>query len=364
MWPNCATRLPKIILALIISLALGLLAFYKGQFKPYKNIWLLLFLAYIPFNFLLTPQLNLNIFGLPAESFWVWKSFLFILVFFIAHIAIASHDFKKDEVLSMLNIMVWVGLIISVYAFTQTLGFEQFFIGWGPCATLGNTCLSSSFIALTIPIALYLKRYFVAIIMISMVFFINSQVAYGSMIVSLMFLVATKSKKLTVLMTCLFLAASLTLGVGYFKSSKIHNFVGEGGRFKVSKTIIKDLKTPIVENRKYSFTGFGLGSFPYIFHSKHPEKEMGEIYKEAHNDYLELWYNTGFIGIGLFLAGLFFFIKQTFSLERYNRHLIASFLCALICAGGLFIFQLGAHVFYIIVITGLLLNSKRGDYAG
>jgi len=178
-----------------------------------------------------------------------------------------------------------------------------------------------------------------------------------------MFLVGAKSKKLMITMSSLFIILFLTLSIGFFTSNKIHNFIGGGTgstRFPVWSQIIKDVKNPVEGGSKqYSFTGYGLGSFRYLFHSQHPISEVGDNFLEAHNDYLELFYNTGLIGLGLFLMGLTFFIKQCFPLDRLSAHLLASFICVMVAAGGIFVLQQGTMIFYLLVITGLL-NQKRG----
>jgi hypothetical protein len=161
-------------------------------------------------------------------------------------------------------------------------------------------------------------------------------------------------------MLSLFIILSSVVSIGYFKSAKIKSFVGDSGRFKVWSVIIKDVKNPMNANGqaiKRSLTGFGLGSFRYLFHNQHKDLTPGEPFFEAHNEYLEVLYNTGIIGLGLFLMGIFFIIRQSFPLDRLNAHLLASFICVAVSAGGIFCLQNGAIVFYILTITGLL--NKR-----
>jgi hypothetical protein len=61
----------------------------------------------------------------------------------------------------------------------------------------------------------------------------------------------------------------------------------------------------------------------------------------------------------LFLAGLVTFIKSVFSKDKLTVCLMASLFCSLICAFGMFQLQLGVNIFYILVISGLLYNSKN-----
>lgn len=370
IWPGCDTRSPKLFMALVISLILGLYVIYKGYLKPYKNIWFLLFLLYIPLNYLLTPKIKLLIFGLPMPTFWVVQAYLIILIFFLAHIAFNGMQFTDKGKIIILKVMVWTGTIMAIYAIFQRLGFDQYWVTRYDNeiskvgGTLGNRVILAPFLAMIVPLALYLKKYIQAILLIGVIFLCNSQIAYGALIVSLMFLLATKGKKLRITMISLFVALSLILSVGYFKSPQIKSFINDSYRFPIWNTIIQDIKTPreVVKDKKQQFalTGFGLGSFRYIFHTEHKNTTTpGMLLAEAHNDYLELLYNTGLIGLGLFLAGLVFLIKQFFPLDLLNAHLLTSLVCVLICAGGIFVLQNGAIIFYVLTIIGLV--NRRGE---
>jgi len=364
IWSGFDTRQPKLLLALVFSLGLSLYAFSKGYYKPYKNIWILLFLAFIPINFIFAPQIENRIASVQMSS-WVLEAFLYILIFFLAHAALSSYQFSDDDKDKILKIMVRVGAVMSLYAAAQWFGFDQFFKGQQggalqTCGTLGTPVLLSPFLAMIIPIALYFRKYIQSVLMLIVVFLCNSQVGCGAMIVSLIFLVGTKSKYLKFAMVSLFITLSLVLSIGFFTSSKIRSFVGEGTgttRFPVWSQIIKDVKNPVVmkdgETERYGITGYGLGSFRYLFHARN-----SNAFFEAHNDYLELFYNTGLIGLGLFLLGLGTFVKQCLPLDRLKAHLLASFICVMVAAGGIFVLQQGAYIFYILVLTGLLTNKE------
>jgi hypothetical protein len=372
LWKGLDTREPKLYAAMIFSLILSLYGFYKGRLKPYKNIWFLLFIIYIPINYFLSPQINFKILDSQIGTFWLVQAYLVIMIYLIALVAISSYEFSDKDKSLILKVMVWVGTIMSLYGALQYCGFDQFFVGHIPgnfisknvCGTLGTTCLFSPFIAMIIPIALYLKKYINSILMILMVFLCDSQIGYGAMFVSLIFLIGTKNKKMMIAMFSLFIILSSVLSIGYFKSAKIKSFIGDNGRFKVWSVIMNDIKNPISDDKgnpkRFALTGFGLGSFRYLFHTQHKELIPGEPFFEAHNEYLELFYNTGVIGLGLFLMGIFFIIKQSFPLNRLNAHLLASFICVTVSAGGIFCLQNGAIAFYVLTITGLLNKKEAG----
>jgi hypothetical protein len=366
MWPEADSRQPKLFMALVSSLVLGLYAFYKGYLKPCKNIWFLLFLAYIPFNYFLTPKLGIKMFNVPVGTFWVFEAFLIILIFFLGHLAISSYKFTRKDIDTTLKVITYTGLLMSIYAILQFCGFDQFFQGriglfksTFTCGTLGNPDILAPFLVLIVPIALYLRKYIAAIIIMLAVFFTHSQVAWIALAISLSFLIAIKSKKHAIITSSILIIIFSIISIN-LKSSLVKRFSSDGGRIKVWKQIVKDIRTPIEitkgKEEQFSLTGFGLGSFRYIFHSKY--KDYSEPFLEAHNDYAELLFNTGIIGLALFLVGIVFLIRQSFPLIGYKIYLMASLISSLICAGGIFCWQNGAIIFYVIFITGLLINKE------
>jgi O-antigen ligase len=116
----------------------------------------------------------------------------------------------------------------------------------------------------------------------------------------------------------------------------------------------KDLTSPIREGveGRWPLTGLGLGSFYYTFHIRHHNS-----FFQAHNEYFEFLYNCGIGGLFLLLAAIWQMIKKGWN----NKYLLASFICVLIIAGGTFIFQLGAPMYYSVVIIGLLYHQKENN---
>jgi len=369
------TRIPKMGLALGIALAIGLIAIFQGKLKSFKNKPLLILIFFLLISVYFSPKPDITLLGLNVSNFWVWKPMFYISVFFLMLVTVSSLELSKEDIKLILNVMVWVGFIMALYCIVQSLNIEQFFTLNTKVAatihtpkniiggTLGHPTIVSPFIAMIIPIALYLKKRIKALIMFIAVCLTCSQVAIGAMMVSLVFYLSTKGRKSLISGCIIFTLALTILGGGYFKSPQIKAFVDDSGRFGTWKKIVTDIKSPInKEGNRYSFTGFGSGSFGYIFPLKHDS-----IMHQAHNDYLEIAYNTGIIGLGLFLWAIFYIFKINFSFKRiwrgeadkYRMALLSSFSCILICAGGTFVFQLGCHLFYTLVIVGLLTGGEK-----
>lgn len=364
IWVGSDTRQPKMILALIISLALSLFVLYKDGFKRYGNLWLLLLIGYIPLSFALAPDMIFDIKGIHSGCLWYWKAYLFIVVFFMAHVAVSNIGFVKYDINRILKIMCWAGFIMAIYSLLQKVGFEQFFgnregVNAIMTGTLGNVNILASFLVMIIPIALYSREYLKAIIMLLVVIVSSSQMAMGALLLSIIFLIGSKSKKLAIITIISVISLGVIIGVSYNHSTKVRNFLADNGRFGVWKQIYGDIKNPIDYGgvkKSFAFTGYGIGSFRYLFHNNH-EPYKSEHFYEAHNEYLEFMYNTGIIGILLLFMSIWAFLKACFPLNSLKRCLISSLVSSIVCAIGMYVWQLGPTIFYTIILTGLLNNE-------
>ncbi len=63
--------------------------------------------------------------------------------------------------------------------------------------------------------------------------------------------------------------------------------------------------------------GSGLGSFDAVYRSVEPLEELdGTFFNQAHNDYLETWLETGWLGIGVILAFLIWYARRCWTAWR------------------------------------------------
>ena len=367
------TRIPKMSLALGVALGLSLLAIFQGKLKAFKNKPLLFLIGFLLLSIYFSPKPEITLQGMDVSNFWVWKPMFYISVFFLMLVTVSSLELNKGDGKLILNMMVWSGFIMALYCIVQSLNIDQFFVLNSKLeatyhvpkntigGTLGHPTIVSPFIAMIIPIAFYLKKRVKALFMLTAVCLTCSQIAIGAMLASLAFYIATMGRRRLISGCIALILASLILGVGYFKSPRIKTFVSDSGRFGVWEQIITDIKSPInKEGNRYGLTGFGPGSFRYIFPLKH-----NSAMHQAHNDFLELVYNTGIIGLGLFLWAIFYIFQTNFSFrriwegkaDRYRMALLSSFGCILLCSVGTFCLQLGAHLYFFIVVAGLLHNT-------
>ena len=67
----------------------------------------------------------------------------------------------------------------------------------------------------------------------------------------------------------------------------------------------------------YQPTGAGIGSFPRVYASVEPLGLVGPTFlNHAHNEYLEVWLEAGWIGVGLFFAFAIWFVGAVWRARR------------------------------------------------
>ncbi len=63
--------------------------------------------------------------------------------------------------------------------------------------------------------------------------------------------------------------------------------------------------------QNYLPLGSGMGSFDAVYRSVEPLEELdGSFFNQAHNEYLETWLEAGWLGIGVILAFLIWFVRR------------------------------------------------------
>lgn len=361
----------KTMLAIIMASALSLFGLYSGKLKSFKNIWAIMLCGYLLISALCAPKANLLLFSLPIGALWVWKNIYYAFVM-LGMLALISNKILTDfDIKLFLEIMIWMALISAIYVIFQYFGIDQFFVRTQAVnleghmgATFGHPTLVSPFIAMIIPIAIYRRKFIQAIVMAVAIVMTKSQVAIGAAVVGVLFYYSTQGSVKLILSILTASILSFILIYGYFNSGTIQNFVEDNTRFQNWKQIYSDVVNPIDKEgiHKYSFTGFGPGTFYFRYHVEHNNN-----YLQAHNEYLEFLYDTGFIGLGLLLCAIGYMVKINYKISniwhnrasKYKMALLSSFICIAVAAGGTFVWHIGAYTFYTIVICGLLHNKTK-----
>lgn len=361
LFPNVAviaadTREQREIMSVILAISIGLSALYRGV-KPFRNAWLLIFVFLIVISINFIPRLPIVINGIDNGTLWIWRPMFEVLCFLLMLIGISSFDMDIEKIL---NVMFWCGFIMAVIVILQTAGYDPFhkvrsveiikavkFPERG--GTLGQPTLVSPFIAMIIPIALYLRKYIFALFMATAVYLTHSQMAMGALILGCIIYVCFCRPRSSVLIIPLTFITSVFL----FWTGKVT--IGFSGRIDVWKMIfneIKDSKLKGYEGLDFSWFGHGLGSFSYISFASE-----NSAFGSPHNFYLNVLYCSGIIGLFLIIGAIIYLcIDIIKNLDKTTAVLASSLSVVLLCSLGSFVLGLGAHIFYTLVIAGLLIN--------
>lgn len=365
---NCQapdSRVTKEEIALVFALSIGLLAIFHGEIKSFRNKFLLAIPVYLLFNLIMAPHIPLFINNNEVGDFYFWKPFGEVLCFALMVTAIASMEFSSEvDAQDILKIMVICGAVMAGYVILQKLGLDQF---WQPktdysslCVrgqvlggNLGQPTVLASWLIMMIPLAIYLKKWWMATLMtLACILTQGAMVMIALAVIAMALLIRWKLFLIIPIMTVMIWGGFFAIHSSELQSKIILRM---DGRYEVWKDTLKDIHNgQASDNKKFSITGIGLGRFGLIFPSKH-----NIPFQQAHNDLLEFTYNCGLIGLGLLLAGLgFMFMGALMNLTPICFSILLSFIGIFVCSLGSFPFQLGAHQFYSAVLVGLLNNEK------
>jgi len=341
-----------------IATALCLWGYFTQEQRPLRNKWLLFFCGYLLISAWQAPYPNLIVLKRPILNFWIWKSMFYAFMFLGMYRTISSAKLTEKHKDLIFDIVIYTTMIMSVYVIGQRFGIMQWFTSLGgsygtttAAGTLGSPAYVSPYLMIGIPFALYRKKSILIVPIILGIIATNSQMAIGSTIVMLMIILYFKYKKTII---SLFVIGALTAGIGLaVKGSVVGNVIDDSTRFTEWQNILVGVKTPYMSNKAYPYTGRGPGAFKWTY-----RMSSGSNFAQAHNEYLEVLYDTGIIGLFLFLMSLYYIFKNTI-LNKRNKYLMSAFIGICVCSGGIFAWHLGMTSFMTILIAGLLNNETK-----
>ena len=341
-----------------VATALCLWGYFTQEQRPLRNKWLLFFCGYLLISAWQAPYPNLIVLKRPILNFWIWKSMFYAFMFLGMYRTISSAKLTEKHKDLIFDIIIYTTMIMSVYVIGQRFGIMQWFTSLGgsygtftAAGTLGSPSYVSPYLMLGIPFALYRKKSILIVPIILGIIATNSQMAIGSTIVMLMIILYFKYKKTII---SLFVIGALTAGIGLaVKGSVVDNVIDDSTRFTEWQNILVGVKTPYMSKRSYPYTGRGPGAFFWTY-----RMSSGSNFAQAHNEYLEVLYDTGIIGLFLFLMSLYYIFKNTI-LNKRNKYLMSAFIGICVCSGGIFAWHLGMTSFMTILIAGLLNNETK-----
>lgn len=358
------SRYPKEVFALGVALLIFLYMVSRETLKKFDNKWVLLFIGWSILSAFFAPKwLGLNLYnGGNVDGLWNYKALLQIVIYFLALWAISSANFSHKTLDIMINIIAHSGVIMVFYVFLQAIGIDPLYKvslleattytpSYKLTGTLGHPTIVSAFILMCIPMAIYLRKYWMVALMVIALLMTKSVVAIVALVGSIIYFVLCKNLfKLTVVNIVIFVI--IILGLYY-------EILGNSGRFAVWTMAFNDMKS----NPITFLTGFGIGSFSYIFtplmHSSYT------YWAQLHNEYFEIIWGVGLVGLFFAIkSGIWLFDKiQTLLEDRTIRCLMTSIVAVCFISLGNFVLHLGVFHIYMVIILGVLMQKirKKGE---
>ena len=371
-------------------------------------------------EYFIPVHLPKNIIVNMSASIFAWKYLYVITLVVFAIDSIAAYEpedgyncFKKlgatlffinksikDHIHTIASAVNWCVIILGTYCILQAFGIDDFFrvasnytdwIAQTPyegafthriVATIGNPSILGTWFAMCLPVSLYLRNklgvlgFILGIIVICMT---KSSTAIVGACIAVSFYLYFNYKFIGDLMKVVLIISifvgSIVMGHYFFlKRVKSENafyikcentlqklidkkdgFLDGTNRIAIHKETWKVLlKRPLV--------GLGFGSFeqligldPVIY-----EKLNLENWRELHDEFGQIWFATGLVGLVLFLA----FIISTYarflkSVTPESIFLASSLMGFLAMSFTLFPMRVAPTSFYGAIFTGLLLNVTR-----
>ena len=321
-----------------------------------KNKWLASFIMWSLFLFFLGKNFRINDYNYPI-SYNVNPIALFniINIVLIGVFYTVLHKMNLDKKI-LYKTLCFVALFQGVYAILQKFGIDQFFLHitgqfgpverW-PVGSWANEALCSWCIALCSPFFLAFKelRFKIGyVVCFCAILCMGCSAAIVGFVLGFLFWLWHKNWKLA--LAIILIVA--TIGGTLLLNGKLGYYLQDTHRFKVWAKAIEIWK-------ERPITGWGVGSFRSLFWQRAMEFFKDGQWAQAHNEYLQVLFEEGIIGLGI-VFGFIFTIGLSFFRKRQG---IIPLTC-LIVAGFISIFSFPLHTSMgAIIILALVLYERE-----
>ncbi|MEA2036146.1 MAG: hypothetical protein U9O94_01455 [Nanoarchaeota archaeon] len=352
-------RVTKDFMAMGFSMIIGSVAFYRYGFRKFENKWILAFLIFLVWNIAKAPG-SFPVSGVEMAGLWNYKSAYQLMVFFFLFCGISN--IPNLNIKDILKTMAWCGFAMAVLMALQRVNLDQIF-SLAPKeiikatklpqmgGSIGSTATGTPFLVMTIPFMLYLRKWLYAAFMAIVVVFAGSSFAMLGLC-SVLFVEVVMAQRIKwYYLTIGSIAIAFLVGVFIYFNQ---DFLVSNGRFPVWQRTIKD----VFEGR-IAYTGAGIGAFKYLSAIKH-----GDLWRYAHNDYLQLVWSCGIIGAGITLMAVKTYIHKILDkMTSENKAIFASCFGIGVISCGNFPLQLAVYQYYLIVMAGIIyIHNSGGNY--
>ena len=338
-----------------------------------KNVFLLLFLPWMFMSLIHAPNYGLTLGEFDITGFWNFKPMLYVFIYYLLFSVFVDQWWSKETIKSIISVISHCGLAMALWAIVQRLGFDQVFFttaaevghatqyGNNLTGSLGRPEIMACYLSVCFAASIYLKRYAHIIISALVIVLSKSEMALAAVIVSsFVFLFIHKRAIVLSALASILVVIALIVSFQAQNPTFIQHTMSkyDSGRYPMWQQTVKDMTSPVLNDsrRTYFLTGMGPGAFYYVFPIRHPQMAR---WKQAHNEYLEVFHNYGFIGLGIFLSAIGLMLYKIRKRLRYRdtRVFLAIFSALAVGSFGTFLWQL-APFQYLTVLVAAILHYK------
>ncbi len=344
-----------------------------GEIKKIPTAIPALFIAYNLLSMHLAPQVSVIFNHVAYPGIWLYKAFLFTLVYFLFFVAVFSEGL---EVSKLFKIMQWSGLIMAIYMLLQFFHLDQFTqlaidtrTDFTNSPEMGGAMwtpsIAAAFLAICVPSYLRSKNWWMVIPVIMTIVLTKSVIAMAASGFSLIFYLCYRLKRPSLFIVSIICAVIIF--------APFHNKFEDHGRLRVWHKIIHEWKSaPIYQeinpnaskseqdflnsqnHHIYPITGMGPGSYVPLFTIKEDSP-----WKEGHNEFLEYFlYERGIVAAIFFLIAMIW-IFRIIPTSLEIMILLSIFVSIMICSMGTFIWHLEPFRSFTCVVLALICALRK-----
>lgn len=363
-----------------VLLTLPLIFSYTGEWddiRTPKIVAMFLFAAFVGANLVcihISLSLGVALFGAALSAAYSGFSPLYQFNFLgcvVAAITVSylAVNLNKQKIKTVLLFMIAAAIINAAMAYAQMAGFELVFHyirpenAKFPVGFMGQQTLLGPFLSASIIASLFLEQYVIAIFLLFPCVATNSSFTFAGLGVGVTFWVFCRGWRKTAILVALCGAAFVAR---LFFRHADYELVNDNGRFENWGYIFWEaMKRPWIGHGFGTYeayaegkaSGYENGIFPHV------NLERFGIYRQAHNDYLELFFNMGLSGLTLAAWMLIDFVRAVIR-NVNNMYVMAAagiLIVFLIDALGNFPFRLVPHGLVALVAWVIVCTYRGGN---
>lgn len=341
--------------------ALSFYVLFTTGFKKLPIIWMGILLVFIVFSSMHTPNIHFEGPFTPKDAgLFNYKPMFECFLMFGLFMSIYSASISGIQFDGILKTLGYSGIFISVYIVLQRFGMDQIYRLTDEMAVqhmsrnpevggfISQPVYAGAILVMLFPFMLRLSGWWGVLSFIAIVLTGNRSALISMAIMGSFYLFGTETAKIVFVAYMVILA--VVMGIYWVHPQGMQHLFNPDGRLEAWKSIIQDFINPKFPgiDKSYVVTGQGIGAFSMVY----PFYNQSS-FTQAHNEYLEFWRGTSFIGLFLLFRTQFAILNQT-----KNGLILASLLGISVFACTNPVWHIASISFLTAFLCGLGLNHS------